>query len=169
VFVDGKTAPMYFASPGQINFQLPAGTTAGQSVVEVRVGGQAVTRTTVTVIPNAPGLFVAANPDGSINSAKNPAARGGSITIYGTGQGAVSPAVDDAAAAGAVLSNSTSTPNVFLGGRQMPVLFSGLAPGFAGLWQINVAIPADASSGTDMDLTVVLGAVSNRLMVSVRQ
>jgi uncharacterized protein (TIGR03437 family) len=169
VFVDGKAAPVYFASPGQINFQLSAGTAPGQSVVEVRVGGQAVTRTTATVIPNAPGLFVAANPDGSINSAKNPAARGGAITIYGTGQGAVSPAVDDGAAAGAAVSNSTSMPNVFLGGRQMPVQFSGLAPGFAGLWQINVPIPADAPSGTEMDLTVALGAVSNRLQVSVRQ
>src|SRR5215471_168578 len=39
VFVDGKAAPMFYASATQINFQLPAATAAGQSVVEVRVGG----------------------------------------------------------------------------------------------------------------------------------
>jgi uncharacterized protein (TIGR03437 family) len=169
VFVDGKAVPLFYASAGQINFQLPAGTAAGQYVAEVRVGGQAVTRTTVTVIPNAPGLFVAANADGSINSVTNPAKRGDALTIYGTGQGAVSPAVDDGAAAGGTLSTSVVAPIVFLAGKQMPVQFSGLAPGFAGLWQINVPLGADAPTGTDMELTVVSGASSNRLLVNVKQ
>src|SRR5262249_4331262 len=67
VFLDGKAVPLVYASAAQINFQMPAGTAAGQSVAEVRVEGRAVTRTTVTVIPNAPGLFVAANADGTLN------------------------------------------------------------------------------------------------------
>jgi uncharacterized protein (TIGR03437 family) len=167
VFVDGKAAPLFYASASQINFQLPATTAPGQSVVEVRVSGQAVTRTTVTVIPNAPGLFVAANADGTVNSSASPARRGGVLTIYGTGQGAVKPLVDDGAAAGASASMSAVMPNVFLAGRQMPVQFSGLAPGFAGLWQINVPLPADAPTGVDMEFTVVLGPVSNKLPVTV--
>jgi uncharacterized protein (TIGR03437 family) len=168
VFVDAKAVPLLYVSSGQINFQLPAGTAAGQSVAEIRVGGQPVTRTTVTVIPNAPGLFVAANADGSVNSTANPARRGDALTIYGTGQGAVAPAVEDGAAAGTPPSTSVVAPLVFLAGRQMPVQFSGLAPGFAGLWQINVPLAADAPSGTDLELTVVSGATSNRLLVSVR-
>ncbi len=52
--------------------------------------------------------------------------------------------------------------------NQMAVQFSGLAPGFAGLWQINVPLAADAPTGTDMELTVVSGALSNRLLVSVK-
>jgi uncharacterized protein (TIGR03437 family) len=169
VFVDGKSVALFYVSAGQINFQLPSATAPGQSVVEVRIGGQPVTRTTVTVIPNAPGLFVAANPDGSINSAANSAKRGDVLTIYGTGQGAVAPAVDDGAAAGATLSYSTAAPNIFLAGRQLAAQFSGLAPGFAGLWQVNVPLPADAPTGTDMELTVTLGPTSNKLLVSVKQ
>jgi uncharacterized protein (TIGR03437 family) len=123
----------------------------------------------LTVIPSAPGLFVAANVDGKVNSASNPAKRGGALTIYGTGQGAVAPTVDDGAAAGAAVSSSVVAPIVYLAGKQMPVQFSGLAPGFAGLWQINVPLGTDAPTGTDMELTVVNGATSNRLLVSVGQ
>ena len=166
--VDGKAAPMFYASPGQINFQMPEATAAGQSVVEVRVGGRAVTRTSATVVPNAPGLFVAANPDGTVNSASNAVRRGDILVLYGTGQGTVTPVVEDGAAAGSAVSSSVVTPLVFLGGRQMAVSYSGLAPGFAGLWQINVPIPNDAPTGTELELTAVSGLVSNRLLVSVK-
>jgi len=169
VFVDGKAVPLFYVSPAQINVQIPSATALGQSTVEVRVGGQAVTRTTATVTANAPGLFVAANTDGTVNSTANPAKRGDVLTLYGTGAGAVSPAVDDGVAAGSALSNTSAMPLVFLGGKQIPVQFSGLAPGFVGLWQINLPLPADAPTGTDMDLTVVSGGTSNRLGVSVRQ
>lgn len=168
VFVDGNAVPLFYASPGQINFQVPSATAVGQSLVEVKVGGQTVTRTSITVLANAPGLFAAGNPDGTVNSSANAARRGDALILYGTGQGAVTPAVPDGAAASTPLASSVVTPLVFLGGKQMPVAFSGLAPGFAGLWQINVTLPADAPTGTDMELTVVSGSVSNKLLVSVK-
>ena len=71
-------------------------------------------------------------------------------------------------AVGATLSNSKVTPTVMLAGKQMAVQFSGLAPGFAGLWQLNVPLPADTPTGTDMELTAAMGAVSNKLLVSVK-
>jgi uncharacterized protein (TIGR03437 family) len=119
-------------------------------------------------VDSAPGLFAAANSDGTLNTAAAPAKRGDVLVLYGTGQGAVTPAVEDGVAAGGALSSSTLTPLVFLMGKQMPVSFSGLTPGFAGLWQINVALPADAPTGSDMELRVVNGATSNRLTVSVK-
>jgi uncharacterized protein (TIGR03437 family) len=169
VMVDGKAAPMFYASNGQINFQLPAATPVGQSLVEVKVGGQTVTRTSVTVVDSGPGLFAAANADGTINGASAPAKIGSVLVLYGTGQGEVKPPVEDGTAAGGTLSSSTVTPLVFLQNKQMPVAFSGLAPGFAGLWQINVSLPPDTPTGTDMELRVVNGASSNGLRVSVRQ
>jgi uncharacterized protein (TIGR03437 family) len=168
VWVDGKAAPLFYGSSAQINFQVPSATAAGQSVAEVRVGGQAVTRTTVTVVPNAPGLFAAANPNGSLNSENSAVRRGETLVLYGTGQGAVTPTVDDGAPARG-LSSSVVAPLVFLAGRQMPVAFSGLAPGFAGLWQINVPIPMDAPTGPAMELTVVSGQTSNKLTINVAQ
>jgi uncharacterized protein (TIGR03437 family) len=168
VLVDGKAVPLFYTSAGQVNFQVPAATPVGQSVVEVRVAGQVVARTSMTVTAHAPGLFAAANPDGTVNSAANSVKRGETLVLYGTGQGAVSPAVEDGAAARG-LSTSVVAPLVFLGGKQIPPAFSGLAPGFAGLWQINVPIPADAATGPEIELTVVSGLTSNRLMVNVRQ
>ena len=168
VFVDGSAVPLFYASPGQVNFQVPSATSTGQSLVEVKVGGQTVTRTSMTVLASAPGLFAAANPDGTLNSGTNAAKRGDTLVVYGTGQGAVTPAVQDGAAASTTLASSVVAPLVFLGGKQMPVAFSGLTPGFAGLWQINVTLPSDAPTGTDMELTVVSGSTSNKLLVSVK-
>jgi uncharacterized protein (TIGR03437 family) len=168
VFVDGKAVPLYYASAGQINFQIPSGTAVGQSPVEIRVNGQTVVRTSVSVILNAPGVFVAANLDGTVNSTSNPARRGDAVTLYGTGQGSVSPAVDDGVAAGTSLSNSAVQPTVTIAGKTMPIQFSGLAPGFAGLWQINVPLAADAPAGNGLDLLLSIGGVTVKVPVSIR-
>jgi len=166
LFVDGKAAPVLYVSPGQVNFQVPSATAAGQSVAEIRVGGQAVSRAVLTVAPAAPGIFVAANPDGKANSAASPAHPGDTIQIFATGVGAVTTPVDDGAAATAANSNVVM-PNVFLQGVQLPVTYSGLAPGFAGLWQINVRLPVDAPTGPSLVLTVVSGLTSNILPLTV--
>jgi len=166
LFVDGKAAPLLYVSPGQVNFQLPAATVAGQSVAEVRVGGQAASRAVVTVLPAAPGLFGMVNQDGKLNSPATPAHRGQAIQIFATGQGAVAPAVDDGAAA-PTQTSSVVMPNVYLQGVQLQVQYSGLAPGVAGLWQINAMLPPDAPTGSALVLTVVSGLASNQLAVAV--
>ena len=168
VLLAGKAVPLYYVSSTQVNLQVPAGQAAGQVLTEVRVGGQVRSRSPLTVIPTAPGIFAVANQDGRVNTANVPAHPGEVLHIYATGQGAVTPAVDDGVAAPAQpLATSPNLPNVFLGGRQLTVLYNGLAPGFAGVWQIDVMIPADAPTGPDLALTVVNGIVSNPISVSV--
>ncbi len=168
VFLAGKAVPLFYVSSSQVNLQVPAGQAAGQVLAEVRVGGQVVARNPVTVIPSAPGVFAVANQDGRVNSASLPAHPGEVFHIYATGQGAVAPAVDDGAAAPAQpLSISPNLPNVFLGDRQLAVLYNGLAPGFAGLWQLDVAIPNDAPTGPAIVLSVVNGIASNPIPVAV--
>jgi uncharacterized protein (TIGR03437 family) len=122
------------------------------------------------VLPNAPGLYAAANQDGRLNSATAPAHPGEVLHIYGTGVGAVTPAVDDGAAAPVQpLSPGVVPPNVFLGPRQLVVGFSGLAPGTAGGWQIDVVLPRDSPTGPDLPLVVVNGLSSNPIAVTVVQ
>ena len=58
-------------------------------------------------------------------------------------------------------------PNVFLQGRQLPVQFSGLAPGFAGVWQINVTLPQDAPTGAELKLVVENGMTTGPMSVWV--
>jgi uncharacterized protein (TIGR03437 family) len=77
----------------------------------------------------------------------------------------VTPAVDEGVAAPP--STSASLPNVFLGGRQLAVSYSGLAPGLAGVWQIDVVLPMDAPTGPDMGLNVVQGIGGNAVGVTV--
>jgi uncharacterized protein (TIGR03437 family) len=167
LLVDGRAAPLFYVSSGQVNAQIPSGVAPGQVLAEVRVAGQSVGRAPVTVVPSAPGFFAAVNRDGALNSASAPARRGQLLVLYGTGLGAINPPLDDGAPAGSPIRQGIATPLVYLMGRQVPVQFSGLAADFAGLWQINVALPDDAPTGTDMPLTVVLGQTSNALKVTV--
>jgi uncharacterized protein (TIGR03437 family) len=169
VLVGGNPVPLIYASPAQINFQVPRQSAAGQALVEVRVGGQRVSRGSLTVLPTAPGLFGVLNQDGSLNSPSTPARRGQVIQIYATGQGEVKPVVEDGAAApGPPLAITPELPRVYLQGRLVPVLFSGLAPGFAGVWQINAVIPQDTLVDPRVNLVVMQGLVSNGLTVAIQ-
>ncbi len=168
VLVDGTTVPLFYASPSQINLQVPMAQAAGQALAEVRVGGQVIARAPLTVVPNAPGLFAVANQDGRLNTSTAPAHRGEVLHIYGTGVGAVTPVVDDGAPALAQpLSIGLVPPNVFLGTSQLAVGFSGLAPGTAGGWQIDVLLPRDSPVGNNLSLVVVNGLTSNPIPVAV--
>ncbi|HEX9003958.1 MAG TPA: IPT/TIG domain-containing protein, partial [Blastocatellia bacterium] len=155
VKINGIDAPLFFVSPNQINLQVPSGATVGTSSIQVFNNGiaAAVGTGTANVAEAAPGILttdlsgknqaIALNSDLSPNSDfdKSPGARpeasGNVVVIYATGIGNTNPLVADGAAApGDPLSISTGTTSVSIGGIAAEVQFSGLAPGFVGLWQI---------------------------------
>lgn len=166
---EGKNVPLVFASPGQLNVQIPPSTPVGIQNLWVRnaetdelIGGGRVGVTATrpglfTFSQDGTGLAIAVNEDGSINSPENPAPLGSVVILYGTGQGPTSPIVADGEAPPAgVLANTVAQPTsqavecaqsgfmcVLVGNKVAETLFSGLAPGFVGLWQINVRMPAD--------------------------
>jgi uncharacterized protein (TIGR03437 family) len=109
-----------------------------------------------------------------------PAKPGDFIQIYMTGLGKATPNGD---AAGTPLPTGTvapadgkkvyltvSQPAVAIGGVPAPVSFSGLAPGFAGLYQVNVQIPAGAPAGDDVPLTVTMpnGQADSSTTIAIR-
>jgi minor extracellular serine protease Vpr len=151
----GKSLPghFHFISPGQINVQIPW-EFQGQSSVQMKVtlyGYLWGALYTVPLATYSPGIF--AVTDGSNNplpiSAGNPAKRGGSIVIYANGLGPVDTAQSSGDPASAtVLTRTQGSPTATIGGSTAPVLFSGLTPGSVGLYQVNVAIPSDAPTGT---------------------
>ena len=174
VEVNGTAAPVLYASSSQINFQIPWETKAGSATILVSTNGIKSGQVTITVEAAAPGLFeqnshaVAQNSDFSLNSSTNPAKVGGTILAYLTGAGAVNHQPADGAVAGSgPLSMVTSTVTATIGGKTADVPFAGLAPGFVGLWQVNVVVPAGLTKG-DYPLTVTVGGqTSNAANVSV--
>ncbi len=148
VIVNGKPGPVLYVNSDQINFQIPWETAAGPATIVVSSNGVKSASMAVTVLAAAPGLFfdgshaIAENSDYSLNSSGNPAKVGGTILAYLTGVGPVSPPVaDGAAASSTTLSKVTTTVTATIGSKAAEVPFAGLAPGFVGLWQVNVVVP----------------------------
>jgi len=174
VQIDGIAAPLTYVSPGQINAQVPWEATPGNATLTVTHAGVTASQT-VTIAAAGPAIFTlygsqeaaARNPDYSVNSQDNPASS--YIQLYGTGLGAVYPAVATGApASDDPLSWVTAAATVTVG--SLPPanpLYTGLAPGFAGLWQINVLLPTGVSGAVPVTVTVG-GVATNTVTVWVK-
>ncbi|HVY93194.1 MAG TPA: hypothetical protein VHA14_10610, partial [Bryobacteraceae bacterium] len=173
--VNGTPVPLLYVSPAQDNVVLPQDlvTNGSADLLAVRAStGQIIAGAELELAPASPGLFtadasgagqiLAVNlPDGSINSTTHPAIRGQYVILYGTGVGPVSnPPADGMPASG---QSAPDLPTVLIGSSSgsgtstlipATVTYSGLAPGFAGLWQINVQIPMNAQSGNNVVIKV---------------
>lgn len=180
VTVDGIAARINFVSATQINFLIPGQMALGVRPVVITTGSGSLNGT-VRIVAASPGIFkqdnavpalgAILNQDGSVNGENRPAIRGQAISIFATGQGALSAAVADGAAAPSnPPATSITIPQVFIAGVEVPVEFSGLAPGFAGLWQINVRLPSlPFLSGRLPVLVYMNGVDSNEVALYVAQ
>ncbi len=180
VSVAGVDAPIQFVGPTQINFLVPASTTTGLKEVRVTTPSGTVSGN-MRVVTAAPGIMVQdnatppkgaiRNQDNGLNSESAPARRGEVIQIFGTGAGALStPVADGAAAPASPLVTTTSTPQVFIGGMEATVQFSGLTPGAVGLWQVNAVVPERLAVSGRVPVIVFLDGVdSNEVAVFVAQ
>ena len=185
-------APLFYATPTQLGVQIPfelAGAASAQIVVTVL--GQSSTPRTVFLDAAAPGIFAlnqAGTGPGAILIAisdvptlavaagsvpgvtSRPARRGEFVTIYATGLGVTSlPLATGAPSAG---EETALKATVTIDGLPAAVSFSGTAPGFVGLNQINVAVPEGSRVAADVPVVVMLetpfGAkVSNTVTMAV--
>ncbi len=178
VTINGIPAPLFYASPLQINFFVPyelAGQTSATILVSTATGLAEVTGIPIT--PQSPGLFLtnaAGDPavihaNGQPVSASSPAAGGEIVEIFATGLGPVTNApADNAAAPTSPLAMDKITPRVIIGGVDAEVKFAGLAPGFAGLNQINVVVPKGLPAGP-ATVTLAVGSLfGNTAVMQVR-
>ena len=175
VLINGSPAPLLYASSSQINFQMPL-LDPGAASMSVERDGAGSAPAGIVVAPSVPGIFafgenqgVIQNEDYTLNYPGNPARPGTPIIIWATGQGDVIPSVPAGQGAPAnPLSQTISLPSVTIGGLPAQVLFSGLAPGFVGFWQINAVVPANAPAGDDIPVQVALnGAAGNTVTMAV--
>ncbi|HXB72405.1 MAG TPA: hypothetical protein VNY05_29475 [Candidatus Acidoferrales bacterium] len=177
-FGSGLSVPLFFASGGQVNFQVPW-ELAGQSrtSLSVTVNGQTSATQTINLAPFAPGIFSQVGGQGAILDtsyrlvdSSNPATAGGTILqIYCTGMGAVTNQPPSGSPSGDQLSQTTTTPTVTIGGVQAQVLFSGLAPGSVGEYQVDALVPAGSSKGAAVPVVIAVGGVtSNAVTIAVQ-
>ncbi|MDQ6662927.1 MAG: S8 family serine peptidase, partial [Acidobacteriota bacterium] len=128
-----------YVSASQINLEIPW-ELQGQTSASLKVTNNGVSSAlyTLPLATYAPA-FVAAGV----------AQRGQPVSIYANGLGPVDnqPASGEPSPA-QPLASARVTPSVTIAGRPAQVLFSGLAPGFVGLYQINAIVPSDAPTGT---------------------
>ena len=154
----GISAPgrLVFVSPNQVNVQVPW-ELQGQAGAQVKVlidysYGNVVTAALSDYAPaffeTSPGSVAALDAGYRSIGASNPARRGQVIQLYVNGLGPVTNQPESGEPAPASpLAQTKATPEVSIGGQTAAVLFSGLAPGFAGLYQINVTVPPGLSPG----------------------
>ena len=156
VQVNGVPAPLLYVSPLQINAQVPPETPAGTASVIVTVAGVSTAALSMQVQPAAPGIFTrstgeaaAVDTSGQAITADHPAASGSVISVFLTGLGITNLPVTTTIAA-----------------IPATVQFSGPAPGYVGLGQVNVLVP-DVPSGVQAINVVVNGVPSNTASVAI--
>jgi uncharacterized protein (TIGR03437 family) len=165
-----------YISPGQVNVQVPW-ELQGQSTarIKVSIADSSGALYSLPLVPYAPAIFnsngAAAALDAGFHviSNSNPAKQGQVISLYCNGLGPVTnqPASGDPAQGPPNLSNTAATPTVMIGGQNAPVLFSGLAPGYSGLYQINVTVP-NVGSGVKPVTVAIGGATSQPVNMAVQ-
>jgi len=161
----------------QINFQVPWEVASGPNA-SFAIANNSTTSASISlpVLAAQPGIFnysVGENTFGSILHANfqlantaNPAMPGETVLIYCTGLGAVdSPPTDGEPGDG---QSTMATPTVTIGGTNATVSFSGLAPDFVGLYQVNVEVPKGLATGNQPVVIAQAGASSNSVLLPVQ-
>jgi uncharacterized protein (TIGR03437 family) len=172
--VNGIALPLLFVSGTQINAQLPFNI-EGSSQMTLRTPGGVSNNLNFTILPTAPSVFHTSDAATVVRAANNlvvsdtnPVLVGDELTIYATGLGRTSPAVDTGAAAPSnPLAAARTQPNVTLSGMPLQVDYAGLMPGGVGVYQINVRIPGSVTPGSSVPLTIQQGASSTTVNLQV--
>jgi uncharacterized protein (TIGR03437 family) len=174
VHVNGRPAPLYFTTYGQIAFQVPMETPLGTAQVQVERDDILGNIVSVQVVDRAPRILVVVNPDSSVPTSAHPAKVGDTLVIYSIGLGPTSPAaVTGAPGPFGPLARLVTPPLVEFGSGIFGTYtvtpdFAGLTPGSVGLYQVNAVVPPGVRSGLVNVALVFPDGVSNVAQVAVQ-
>lgn len=177
VTVNGVAAPLYYVSPLQINAQIPFETALGTADVQVNSSAGSA-HLNVPVAAAAPAIFTVnslGTGAGAIEHGvslqlvtdSNPATAGEIVAVYCTGLGAVSPPAATGNAPSLPPPQTVLPVTASVGGAPATVTYAGLAPGFAGLYQVNLQIPAGTPAGAQTLAISTGGAMSNTVTIAI--
>jgi len=170
VYVGAFAADLYYVSPTQVNFLVPPMLLPGPVTVHIMVDTTSGPMIAMTLAPAAPGLFqldasnaVATLVDGSVITPASPAHPGDIVVLYATGLGAtVPPAVYGQLPTAAAALAPGANLQILLDGVAVDpsaIMYAGIAPENAGLYQINLTLPM--SVGANPQIQLVMGQASS--------
>ncbi len=169
VAIAGQPVPLLYAGDSQINGVLPYGIATNTKLqIAITRGNTLTVPEPLTIAQASPGIFTKsatgvgqghiyiAGTDGSLTlaDASHPLKTGDAAVIYCTGLGEVTPAVAAGAPGPIPPATTNSKVTVSIGGVDAPAFFSGLAPGFAGVYQVNVIVPRGITSGSQVPVVM---------------
>jgi uncharacterized protein (TIGR03437 family) len=184
VLFDGQPAPLVYVSATKISVIVPYEVAGRQQTnIQVRRNGLLSTTIVQSVASTAPGLFTAnasgsgqaaaLNQNGTYNGLTAPAPVGTVVSIYGTGEGLVSPLPPT----GSVTPLTPPYPTIVapvtvkFGGVPLDpsdITYAGPAPTLvAGAIQINFRVPSFALPGSTPVQVVIGNGQSNSVIVVV--
>jgi uncharacterized protein (TIGR03437 family) len=165
VWVNAIPCGLFFVSPNQINFLVPYDLIAGKASVIVARQSIAGPSAKIQLNNTSPGFFlwngsnaVAVHLNGQLVSPASPAAGGEIIVLYAGGLGRTTPnTTSGRLATNAATIYYASQLQILLNGVPIPpesVLYAGLTPGFAGLYQINLKLPAELPANPEIRIAI---------------
>ena len=188
VLVGSVRAPILALSAGQINFQTPQGLSGNTVAVQVAAGCgtanerrsaalsvalQSATpeffsftqsssgRNPIAALDVNTGVYVGA-PGLLAGATFAPAKPGDFVALFATGLGVTNPLIP-AGEIAAAASSITGAIQVFVGATQVPafdVLYAGVTPSAAGLYQINFRLPATTADG-DQPIRISVNGIAS--------
>jgi uncharacterized protein (TIGR03437 family) len=178
VTVNGVVAPLFFISDQQINAQVPFGLPPGVATLEVR-RSSGTAKAAISVTEVSPGIFATNSQGGGPGAVFHadtfqavsdtaPARAGEFISILCTGLGELTEPMIAGAEPPQPPPETVLRPAVFVGGLQAVVAYSGAAPGFPGVYQLNVQLPANVTAGTQPLRIEAGGIASNTVTIFVQ-
>jgi len=161
VLLSGQFANLYYVSPHQVNALIPTHLLPGPVTLQVILSVRAGPPVTIMLEESAPALFegpdrfvIATHGNGPVVTAETPATPGEVVVLYATGLGPTSPMTPSnrIPSVPAKLTNFGAF-QVWLNGVPVTkdrILYAGVTPGFAGLFQINIQLPEGATADPEI-------------------
>ena len=184
ISLGGRRLPLLFSREDQVNAILPFEVidrlNESLPLLVRRTDAQSLSISEpVFVMVARPGVFtqnrsgsgpgvIQRHPDPELVSEINPVQAGDAIIIYCTGLGEVTPPViSGEAAPGPPFAVTAEQVTVTIGGLPAKVLFAGLTPEFASLYQVNAVVPPGIAQGEVEVAVSIAGQTSSLVTVAV--
>lgn len=162
VLIGGLAADLWYVSPTQINLLIPIELSAGPVNVQIEVNGVAGPAIPIMLMNVAPAMYqtdastvLAAHLTGYVVSNSVPAQPGELVVLYATGLGPTLPAAIPNQAPETAATLATPGFEIWLNGTAVDpadVVYAGVAPGYAGVYQINFRLPANVAANPQIQI-----------------